>query len=139
MVKEKEKGKKESSDAKNTIDDLVDNYRKQLEEIFSKDTFNLSFDEREQLISGKMKKETNNVIEQHIEKDPEGISKNDYKPDETYMCPCGTEAVLCRDKDGKPRIFERKIKTKDGPVKIREHGYYCSKCRKVFFPSPHNS
>ena len=138
MVKEKGK-KKVSDEVKKVVDKLVEEHRDHLYEIFSKDTYNLSFDEREQLISGKMKKETNNVIEQHIEKDPEGISKNDYKPDETCMCPCGTEAILRRDKDGKPMIFEREIKTKDGPVKIREHGYYCSKCRKVFFPSPQNS
>ena len=120
-------------------EELLEAYKKHLDEIFDPKNFNLSFDEREQLISGKMKKETSCVIEQHIEKDPEGISKNDYKPDETCMCPCGTEAVLSRDKDGKPRIFEREIKTKNKPIKIREYGYYCSKCRKVFFPSPQNT
>ena len=136
MPNEKEK---ERSDLKKIKRELIESYEKHLDEIFDSKTFNLSFDEREQLISGKMKKETNSVIEQHVEKDPEGISKNDYKPDETCMCPCGTEAILRRDKDGKPMIFEREIKTKDGPVKIREHGYYSSKCRKVFFPSPQNT
>ena len=136
MPNEKEK---ERSDLKKIKRELIESYEKHLDEIFDSKTFNLSFDEREQLISGKMKKETNSVIEQHVEKDPEGISKNDYKPDETCMCPCGTEAILRRDKDGKPMIFEREIKTKDGPVKIREYGYYCSKCRKVFFPSPQNT
>lgn len=130
------KRKKERVDAEETINELVDAYREHLREIFAKDTFELSFDEREKLIDGKVQKERNRIIEEHIEKDPEGISKNNNNPDETSLCACKTEGILCRDKEGKVKIFKRTIQTKRGPVKIKEYGYYCTKCRKIFFPSP---
>ena len=126
----------EKSNIAETKKELLEAYKKHLDEIFSPETFNLSFDERENLIHGKMKKETTNVMENHVEKDPKGISN---EPAETCLCICGTEAMLYRDKNGDPRIFERKIKTKSGQVTIKEYGYYCSKDRKIFFPSPKNT
>lgn len=123
---------------KETKEELMETYRKHLDDIFEKGTFNLTFDEREQLISGKFKKETTRVLEKHIEKDPQGVSKN-KEPEETTLCHCGTEATLCRDENGNLKVSEREIKTKSGPVKIKEYGYYCSKERKVFFPSPKNT
>lgn len=138
MVKEKGTEKKLDGDVKTAIDELIEKHRTHLYEIFADNTFTLTFDEREKMIGGKMKEEICKILEKHIEKDPMGVHKNEDNPDETCLCPCGTEAVLCRDKNGKPRIFEREIKTKDGLVKIQEYGYYCSKCRKVFF-SPENT
>ena len=130
--------KNETNDVKKEMDKMTEKYRERLHKIFSKDTFKLSFDEREKLISGEMKEETCDVLEKHIEEDPEGISKADSEPDDTCICVCGTESILRRDKDGHPRIYKRTIQTKSGPVEIKEHGYYCSKCRKVFFPSQKN-
>ncbi len=125
----------ENNEIEKVKEELREAYNKHLDEIFAAKTFNLSFDEREKLIYEKLKKETNKIVEKHIDKDPEGSSRT---PPETYMCPCGTEAPLCRDTRGNPKIFEREIKTKSGPVKIREYGYYCTKDRKIFFPSPKN-
>ena len=128
--------KKLTNEEKEIIDELTEAHRKHLYEIFTKDTFKLSFDEREKLISGKMDKEVCKILEKHIEEDPQGICKKKKKiPDETCLCPCGREAILKTDKKGTPKIFEREIKTASGTIKVEEYGYYCSKCRKIFFPS----
>jgi hypothetical protein len=127
--------KKKENDIEKVKEELRKAYNKHLDKIFAPETFNLSFDEREKLIDEAMLEERNDIIEEHIEKDPKGTA---CAPVETCMCPCGTEAPLCKDKDGSPRIFEREIKTKSGPIKVKEYGYYCSKDRKIFFPSPKN-
>ncbi|MBI4689007.1 MAG: hypothetical protein HY754_01845 [Nitrospirae bacterium] len=101
-----------------------------------KDTFDLSFDEREKLIDGKVDKGRCKILQKHIEEDPEGISVNNYHPEETSLCLCGACTTLCRDEKGDIKIFSRQIKSKRGVVDVKEYGYYCSKCRKVFFPSP---
>jgi len=119
-----------------TVEKLVDEYREELKELFFKDTFELTFNEREKLIDSKLDKGRCKILEQHIEKDPDGISKNNNHPDETSLCHCGACSPLCRDEKGNPKMFDREIKTKRGIVITKEHGYYCSKCRKVFFPSP---
>ena len=122
-----------SDETEQKIEELVEQHREHLREIFSEDTFNLTFDEREKLISGKMKKETCKVLEKHIKDDPKGICEQNHKPDESCLCDCNTEALLCRDEDGNIKIFEREIKTKDGPVMTKEFGYDCPKCRSLFF------
>lgn len=127
------KGKKKSEVDK-TINDMVEKYRDKLKEIFAKDTFNLTFDEREKLIDGKIDKARCEILEKHLEKDPGNKCKPNYSPDETEICLCGNPATLCRDDNGNRKIFEREIKTKNGLVKVTEYGYFCSKCRKVFFP-----
>jgi hypothetical protein len=128
--------KKKTSDVEHLKQELLEKYKKHLDKLFAPETFNLTFDEREKLIDSLLDKGRCEVLEEHIEKDPDGIAKNDYHPDETQLCRCGSCAILCKDKEGKVRIFEREIKTKRGIVTVKEHGYYCSKCRKVFFPSP---
>ena len=50
-----------------------------------------------------------------------------------------TRIARGKDENGTVKTFEREIKTKRGIVKTKEHGYYCSHCRKVFFPSPKKS
>lgn len=115
--------------------ELLKSYEYHLDEIFAAETFNLTFDEREHLIDRKLKSEGCKVIERHIKEDPDGSAKNKDHPEETSLCSCGTEAILSRDKEGHPRLFKRKIQTKNGLVTTEEYGYYCSKERKIFFPS----
>ncbi|MFH0807767.1 MAG: hypothetical protein V2A57_05060 [Elusimicrobiota bacterium] len=117
-------------------EELVKDYREHLDKIFASKTFDLTFDEREKLIDATLDKGRCKILEEHIEKDPDGVSKNNYQPDETCLCHCGTCAPLCRGKKGEPKVFEREIITKRGIVNTTEYGYYCQKCRKVFFPSP---
>ena len=131
--------KKLNDETEKQIDELMEKHREHLYEIFSKDTFNLTFDEREKLISEKMKDETCNVLEEHIKEDPKGISGHNHTPDESCLCVCNTEALLCRDEQGNIKIFKREIKTKSGPVIVGEHGYYCTKCRKLFFSTKKNT
>ncbi len=88
---------KHAENVKNVKADLMKAYEKYLDEIFANGTYELTFDQREKLISKKFKKETTQIMEQHIEKDPKGISK---EPAETCLCKCGVEAVLCRDPEG---------------------------------------
>jgi len=121
---------KKDMDIQKTKDDLMEAYKKHLDEIFSDENFKLTFDQRERLIDEKLKKETTEIIEKHIEKDPKGVS---HSPAETCLCPCGTEAVLCKDSEGDPIVYERQLKTKNGPVTVKEYGYYCSTDRKFFF------
>lgn len=128
-------GERQQRDVEQRIEELVGEYRKELREIFSEDTFDLTFDEREKLIDGKMDRGRCKVLQKHIEDDPDGISMNNYNPEETGLCRCGTCATLCRDEKGNTKIFSRQIKTKRGVVDVKEYGYYCSGCRKVFFPS----
>ncbi|MBI4689008.1 MAG: hypothetical protein HY754_01850 [Nitrospirae bacterium] len=64
-------GQREQGDVEQTIEELVSEYRKELKEIFSKDTFDLSFDEREKLIDGKVDKGRCKILQKHIEEDPE--------------------------------------------------------------------
>jgi hypothetical protein len=115
--------------------ELVEGYEKDLDEIFKHKNSNLTFDEIEKLVDEKMDTARSDVIEKFIEKGQEKKSQEGIEPEETYACACGTEATLCRDDNGKVEIFERAIQTKRGHVKTKEIGYYCSKCRKVFFPS----
>lgn len=115
---------------------LLLDYKEHLDKIFAPETFDLTFDEREKLIDRVLDKERCKTLEEHIEKDPDGVTKNNYHPDETCLCYCGVCATLSRDDKGNPKIYNREIKTKRGIITTKEHGYYCSKCRKVFFPSP---
>jgi len=133
MVKKDETGKSEKVKS-----ELLEAYKKHLDEIFDQDTFDLTFDEREKLISKKMKKETCKVLEEHIKKDPQGISGHNEAPDESCLCDCNTEALLCRDENGNPKIFKREIKTKSGPVETGKYGYNCPKCRRLFFSTKKN-
>jgi len=127
--------KKKKIDIEKTKKELVEKYKKYVDEIFDSSTFNSTFDEIEKSVDSKFEKNRNDVIESRIEYDPAGISANDYNPDETCACICGACATLCRDDEGNVKTIERDIKTKRGIVKTREYGYYCSHCRKVFFPS----
>jgi len=123
---------KHQEDIQKVKGDLMKKYEEHLDEIFANGTYDLTFDQREKLISKKLEKETTEIMERHIEKDPKGVSK---EPAETWLCMCQTEAVLCRDPEGNPVIYERHIQTKSGPVLVKEYGYYCTKDRKIFFPS----
>jgi len=114
---------------------LTQDYRKKLDEIFSQETFDLSFDEREKLIDQKIDKQRNHVLQTHLEKDPDGIVEDNNLPEQTKLCVCGCCTILCKDENGNPKIFIRQLKTKRGLLTVKEYGYYCSKCRKVFFPS----
>ncbi len=127
--------KKTKIDIESKKKELVEKYKKYIDEIFDSSTFNSTFDEIEKFVDSKFEKNRNEVIEKRIEHDPDGISTNDYNPHETCACICGACATLCRNDDGTVKIMERDIKTKRGIVKTREYGYYCSHCRKVFFPS----
>jgi len=118
---------------KKAIDEMVEAEREELYKLFSKDTFDLTFDQREKLIGTEFKKKACQALEKHIELDPDGVST---EPDETTVCHCGACAKLCRGSEGIIKTFTREIKTKQGIVKVCEHGYYCPHCRKVFFPSP---
>lgn len=133
---EERKGKKKiDPEVKKAVDKLIEAKREELYEIFAEETFNLTFDQREKLIDSKLDKQRCEVLEKHIEEDPDGIARSNNKPQEVSKCICGGCATLCRDEKGNPKIFERDIKTKRGPVTVKEYGYYCSKCRKIFFPS----
>jgi len=127
------KDKKKKIDIEETKKELVEAYKTKVDKIFDSATYDLTFDEREKLIDGEMDEDRCKVLEKHIENDPISISNKD--PDDTCVCPCGRCGTLCRDEQGNPKIVEREIKTKRGTVKIKEYGYYCSHCRKVFFPS----
>jgi hypothetical protein len=113
--------------------ELLEAYKKKLDKIFDSGTYDLTFDQREKLIDAEFDGDRCKVLEEHIESDPESVGNK--KPDETSVCVCGRCATLCRDEEGDPKIVEREIKTKRGVVKIKKWGYYCSHCRKVFFPS----
>jgi len=118
---------------KKAIDEIIEADREELYEFFSEEKFDLTFDQREKLINTKLKEKACKVLEKHLHFDPDGVSND---PNETTLCHCGACAKVCRDANGSIKTFTRKIKTKQGIVDINEHGYYCSKCRKVFFPSP---
>jgi len=133
------KQKKKRSDVEQAKEELVEKFKVRVDRLFAPETFDLTFDEREKLMDTMLDKGRCEVLEEHIEKDPNGISKNDYNPDETQLCHCGRCAQICKDENGTVKTFEREIKTKRGIVKTKEHGYYCSHCRKVFFPSPKKS
>jgi hypothetical protein len=125
--------KKVDPEVKKAVDEIVEAEREELYELFSEENFNLTFDQREKVIDTKLKEKACKLLEKHIELDPDGISKN---PDETTLCHCGACSKLCRDTEGHIKTFKREIKTKQGIVEVEEYQYYCSKCRKVFFPSP---
>ena len=62
--------RKNKSEVEQTIDEMVKEYKQQLEEIFAKDTFKLTFDEREKLIDGKIdKKRMRTILKKLIEKE----------------------------------------------------------------------
>jgi hypothetical protein len=128
--------KKRKPDVEQFKEKMLQKFKDRLDKLFAPETFDLTFDEREKLIDAMLDKGRCEVLEEHIEKDPHGIAKNDYTPDETQSCHCGACAPLCRDAHGNPKFFEREVKTKRGSIKTKEYGYFCSKCRKVFFPSP---
>ncbi len=125
--------KKKRIDIEKTKKEIIDVYKRKLDKIFDSSTYNLTFDELEKLIDSELDEDRCKVLEEHIENNPTNIGSKD--PDSTFVCPCGRCAALCRDEEGNPKIVERDIKTKRGIVKIKEYGYYCSHCRKVFFPS----
>lgn len=121
-------------EVKKAIDELIESQRQDLYEIFAKETFDLTFDEREKLIDSKIDIHRCEILQRHLEKDPDGISEEN-EPEETSECACGNSGILKRDEDGNIKIYKRDVKTKRGLVTIQEYGYFCSKCRKVFFPS----
>ncbi len=131
-------GKKDEEGLEKIKKEYLDRCCKHFDEVFSKDTFNLTFDEREKLIFGKFKEESREMLEKQIAQDPQSAKKN-TTPAESVLCHCGTEANLVKDEDGNPKIYKRQVTTKTGPIKIQEYGYYCSKDRKVFFPSAKNT
>ena len=67
--------RKKKSEVDQTIDEMVKEYRQQLEEIFAKETFDLTFDEREKLIDGKFDKRRRTILKKLIEKDSDGRNK----------------------------------------------------------------
>lgn len=111
---------------------------KYFDETFTKDTFQLTFSEREKLIFGQFKEEARQVLEAHIAHDPQSAMA-DPMPAESILCHCGTEANLIKDEYGHPKIFERSVATENGAIQIQEYGYYCSTERKTFFPSAENT
>jgi hypothetical protein len=128
--------REKKSEVEQKIDKMVDKYREELKELFAEETFDLTFDQREKLIDSKIDKARCEILEKHIEQDPDGIFKNKGIPDELAQCLCGNSAILCRDeRTGDRKIYDREIKTKHGIVKTKEYGYHCCKCRKIFFPS----
>jgi len=128
--------KKEREKIERIKKELVEEYEKHLEEIFkSKKDSPLTFDEIENLVDGEMDTARSDIIRKVMENELEEKIHKGIKPEETSICICGTEVTICRDKQGKVKIFERPIQTKRGPVKLKEYGYYCPKCRKIFFPS----
>ena len=130
MEQEKRKGKNEE-----TKQGLVEEYEKDIDEIFKASDKPLTFDEIEKLVDEKMDTARNEVIQKIIEKKQEKETRKNGEPEETSICICGTEVTLCRDKKGNPETFKRELHTKRGHIKQKEFGYYCPKCRKVFFPS----
>lgn len=128
----REKG---SGSIEKTKEDLLERYEKDLGEIFKHKNTGLTFDELEKLVDEKMDTARSDILQMLVEREQERKSAEGIEPEETCICVCGTEVRLCRDKGGNPKIFERTVQTKRGPVKIKESGYYCSKCRKIFFPS----
>jgi DNA replication initiation complex subunit (GINS family) len=125
--------KKKKIDIEKTKKEMLEVYKRKLDKIFDNSTYDLTFDEREKLIDSELDEDRCKVLEEHIESDPASIINKE--PDDTCVCPCGRCATLYRDDQGNPKILERTIKTKRGTVNIKEYGYYCSHCRKVFFPS----
>lgn len=68
--------RKNKSEVEQTIDEMVKEYKQQLEEIFAKDTFKLTFDEREKLIDGKIdKKRMRTILKKLIEKERDEKNK----------------------------------------------------------------
>jgi len=128
--------KKDSSDVEKLKEELLNDYKEHLDKLFAAETFDLTFDEREKLIDKAVNKNRCKILTEHLEKDPDGVSKNNYHPDESSLCQCGACAPLHRDKNGEPKVFKREIKTKGGSITVQEYGYYCSQCRRIFFPSP---
>lgn len=126
---------KEEIDVEETIERLVEEYKEQLRELFKHRKTPLTFDELEKLVDEKLDTNRNEVIEKIVENEQEKNIRSNGEPEETSVCVCGTEVTICRDKKGNPKIFERKLQTKRGHVKLKEYGYYCPKCRKIFFPS----
>lgn len=128
--------RKKNSEVDQRIDKMVDKYREELKEIFAEETFDLTFDQREKLVDSKIDKARCEILEAHIAQDPDGLLKNKGLPDELTQCLCGNSAILSRDeRTGDIKIYEREIKTKRGTIKVKEHGYFCCRCRKIFFPS----
>lgn len=129
---EQEKGMEKIDGIK---EELVEECEKDLEEIAKSTDRPLTFDEIEKLVDEKLDTARNEVIAKIVENKQEKKMRSNGEPEETSICICGTEATISRDSKGKIKIFEREIETKKGTVKMKEYGYYCTKCRKVFFPS----
>lgn len=110
---------------------LLKDYEKKLDKLFSADTDDFTFDQLENMLDDQLKDSFTNTLEERIDKEP--FSSSDI-PDETCVCSCGTESLLCRDNNGNPKVFEREIKTKNGAITVKEFGYYCEKDRKFFSP-----
>ncbi len=125
-----------NTEVKKAIDELFEKQKQDLYEIFAEETFDLTFDEREKLVDSKIDKARCEILEAHIAQDPDGMLKNKGLPDELTQCLCGNSAILSRDeRTGDIKTYEREIRTKRGTIKVKEHGYFCCKCRKIFFPS----
>lgn len=128
-------GQERKDNIEETKKGLIEKYEGDLDEILKASDRPLTFDEIEKLVDEKMDTARNEVIQKIIEKKQEKETCKNGEPEETSVCVCGTEVTLCRDKKGNPKLFERELQTKRGSIKQKEFGYYCPKCRKVFFPS----
>lgn len=58
--------KKEQRSKKEMIEKMVEDYRKNLEEIFNEKTSGMTFTEREEMILEKLIKPTTNILSEHI-------------------------------------------------------------------------
>lgn len=123
------------NDIEQTKKALLEKYSQQLDELFASETFNLSFDERERLITGKLDESALVILEEHLQRDPESTEQN-TSPAPSALCYCGAESNLILDENGCPKKHRREIKAKTGPVMVEEYGYLCSCCRRIFFPCP---
>jgi len=116
---------------------LMEKYSKHLDQFFAAETFEMSFDERENMIYGGMEEDMLAILERHLEDGPHGISGE--TPLKSISCSCGETATLVADDQGQPKIRDRKIMTRNGPVTVQEYQYYCASERKLFFPLPEGS
>ena len=58
--------KKDQKSKKEMIEEMVKDYRKNLEEIFDESTSKMTFTEREEMILEKLIKPTTNILSEHI-------------------------------------------------------------------------
>jgi len=127
-----------TKDIEETKKKLLEKHAKRLDEFFAKETFEMTFDAREKMIYGGMEKDMCDILDWHLQEDPHSIVEGQC-PEETIVCSCGRTATLIRDDKGNPRVHEKKIMTRTGPVTVREYGYYCASERKLFSPLSESS